>query len=80
MEEEPMKHRLPWDDGGDGTTSDDWAKEWWISEGKEVPPHGTPEWWAMKEQYVEFAFADIRKRSKKYNAEKKRARRRGAAP
>ena len=62
-----------------GETGAEWAERIWRQDGEEIPPRDTPEWQAKYEAFIDFAYQDIRKRSRKFNAEKKRARRRGAA-
>lgn len=34
----------------------DHAELWWREQGKTVPPEDTPEWDAMYEEWIEFAF------------------------
>ena len=41
----------------DSTSLPDIAEDWAKSEGREVPPRGTPEWQAMYEAWVNYAFA-----------------------
>jgi hypothetical protein len=36
------------------------AEAWWSEQGKEVPKRDTPEWQAMYEKWIDFAFADFR--------------------
>lgn len=37
----------------------DHAEYWWVQEGNIVPERDTPEWMAMYESWVNFAFADF---------------------
>jgi len=37
----------------------DHAEYWWSEQGRQVPPHDTPEWQAMYEEWIDFAFADF---------------------
>jgi hypothetical protein len=67
------------DDDYDRETTHEWAERVWRENGEEVPERGSEEWQVKYEAFINYAFDDIRNRSKKLNAEKKRARRRGAA-
>ena len=44
---------------GDRMTLAEHAEIWWLKQGEVVPPHSTPEWQAMYEKWIEFAFADF---------------------
>ena len=35
------------------------AEYWWREQGETVPPENTPEWQAMYEKWIDFAFADF---------------------
>ena len=43
----------------DEMTLADHAEAWQLKRGKTVPPPDTPEWQAMYEKWIEFAFADF---------------------
>jgi hypothetical protein len=44
----------------DSTPLADIAEVWQRANGREVPPRGTPEWQAMYEAWIDYAFADFR--------------------
>jgi hypothetical protein len=65
-------------DDDEHETFQDWAERRWRENGEVVPERGSPEWQVKYEAFIDYAFEDLSKRSKKENAQKKRARRRGA--
>ena len=65
-------------DNHDKETFQEWAERRWRENGEEVPPRGTPEWETKYEAFIDYAFEDLSKRSKRENAAKKRSRRRAA--
>jgi len=43
----------------DSTPLADIAEDWQRANGKPVPPRDTPEWQAMYEAWIDYAFADF---------------------
>jgi hypothetical protein len=66
-------------DDDDRETFQEWAERRWRENGEDVPERGTEAWQVKYEAFIDYAFEDLSKRSKKENAQKKRARRRSAA-